>query len=406
MTYPVVDAGHLHMATGESTQSLSPHRAGIPADPGGRVRWFLGAPLRREAWLAAAYLLIEFPIGIAAFVYATVMISVGAGTIIILLVGVALLVAFMYSLQLYGELQRALSNRLLGTSIPPLPFQGERGPLWSLARMKMRASNAMTWRLLAFLFVRFPLSIAGFVLLAVSIAVPLSFLAAPVTAEFGGDTLWADNWHEAIPLALLGPLLLILAFNGLQGAGWLSGWIARLFLQTSYAGISDEGPTVFERAKAAVGACSNPGAPVVLDDGAQPADGAPATATVAQRPVAAEGAQQGLMVDVAMRRVSVDGRGIELTPKEFDLLALFAQNPGRPFSRDELLDRIWRNDYEVTDRTIDTHVQRLRKKLGQQSAVIQTVWGVGYRFEDAQPQAEANDPRAPGDAAEPASDGW
>ena len=91
------------------------------------------------------------------------------------------------------------------------------------------------------------------------------------------------------------------------------------------------------------------------------------------------------MVDVAMRRVRVNGSAVELTPKEFDLLALFAQNPGRPFSRDELLDRIWRDDYEVTDRTIDTHVQRLRKKLGDQSGVIQTVWGVGYRFERAEP---------------------
>ncbi|KAA0231979.1 winged helix family transcriptional regulator, partial [bacterium] len=65
-----------------------------------------------------------------------------------------------------------------------------------------------------------------------------------------------------------------------------------------------------------------------------------------------------------------------------DLLALFAANPGRPFSRDELLDRVWKGDYDVTDRTIDTHVQRLRKKLGEQADAIQTVWGVGYRFRE------------------------
>ena len=88
-----------------------------------------------------------------------------------------------------------------------------------------------------------------------------------------------------------------------------------------------------------------------------------------------------ITIDVVMRIVTVAGREIDLTPKEFDLLSLFAQNPGRPFSRDELLDRIWRNDYEVTDRTIDTHVQRLRKKLGEQSEAIQTVWGVGYKFQ-------------------------
>jgi hypothetical protein len=86
-------------------------------------------------------------------------------------------------------------------------------------------------------------------------------------------------------------------------------------------------------------------------------------------------------VDVAMRIVTVNGDEVELTPKEFDLIVLFVQNPGRPFSRDELLDRIWRNDYEVTDRTIDTHIQRLRKKMGGAAELIQTVWGVGYKYQ-------------------------
>ncbi|MCC7365626.1 MAG: sensor domain-containing protein [Dehalococcoidia bacterium] len=92
------------------------------------------------------------------------------------------------------------------------------------------------------------------------------------------------------------------------------------------------------------------------------------------------GTPRGITVDIVMRRVTVDGAEVDLTPKEFELLALLIQNPGRPFSRDELLDRIWRNDYEITDRTVDTHVQRLRKKLGAQAEAIQTVWGVGSRY--------------------------
>ena len=82
-----------------------------------------------------------------------------------------------------------------------------------------------------------------------------------------------------------------------------------------------------------------------------------------------------------MRIVTVGDQRVEVTPKEFDLLALFVQNPGRPFTRDDLLERIWKNDYDVTDRTIDTHIQRLRKKLGDQADAIETVWGVGYRFQ-------------------------
>jgi DNA-binding response OmpR family regulator len=57
------------------------------------------------------------------------------------------------------------------------------------------------------------------------------------------------------------------------------------------------------------------------------------------------------------------------------------QNPGRAFSRDYLLQRIWGDDVYVTDRTVDTHVQRLRKKLGDEADLIRTVWGIGYRFQ-------------------------
>lgn len=89
----------------------------------------------------------------------------------------------------------------------------------------------------------------------------------------------------------------------------------------------------------------------------------------------------GLSLDVEMRRVLVDGHEVQLTPKEFDVLVLLYENPGRPFSRGELLDRVWKNEYEVTDRTVDACVMRLRKKLAERSESIQTVWGIGYRYQ-------------------------
>jgi DNA-binding response OmpR family regulator len=88
-----------------------------------------------------------------------------------------------------------------------------------------------------------------------------------------------------------------------------------------------------------------------------------------------------LQVSLEMRSAELSGIELDLTPKEFDLLALFAQNPGRAFSRDYLLQRIWGDDVYVTDRTVDTHVQRLRKKLGDEADLIRTVWGIGYRFQ-------------------------
>jgi DNA-binding response OmpR family regulator len=88
-----------------------------------------------------------------------------------------------------------------------------------------------------------------------------------------------------------------------------------------------------------------------------------------------------LRIDVGEHTVSVNGRGVELTPKEFDLLALLVRNPGRVFARDYLLEKVWGYDYGGLDtRTVDTHVLRLRKKLGPVGDRIETVWGVGYRF--------------------------
>ena len=87
-----------------------------------------------------------------------------------------------------------------------------------------------------------------------------------------------------------------------------------------------------------------------------------------------------LIIDPSGRTVTVEGRPVDLTRREFDLLSMLASNPGRAFSRAYLLERIWGDEIEVFDRTVDSHVVRLRKKLGPAGVRIGTVWGVGYRF--------------------------
>jgi len=79
-------------------------------------------------------------------------------------------------------------------------------------------------------------------------------------------------------------------------------------------------------------------------------------------------------------RVTLADEEIELTPKEYELLKLMASNPGRAFNREYLLENIWGYEYDGFDRTVDTHILRLRKKLGPLGDHISTVWGVGYRF--------------------------
>ncbi len=89
----------------------------------------------------------------------------------------------------------------------------------------------------------------------------------------------------------------------------------------------------------------------------------------------------GLSVDLEGRRVSVDGEEIELTRVEFDLLAAMARRPGAAIQRGRLADQVLDPLREGTERTLDVHISRLRKKLGSYSGLIATVWGVGYRFD-------------------------
>ncbi|HEV7397610.1 MAG TPA: response regulator transcription factor [Pyrinomonadaceae bacterium] len=92
-----------------------------------------------------------------------------------------------------------------------------------------------------------------------------------------------------------------------------------------------------------------------------------------------------LRIDAEKREVSIGDRQVELTPKEFDLLKLFASNPGRVFPRKYLLEKIWDYSYEGYDRTIDSHINRLRAKIEdnpENPQMVLTVWGIGYKFSD------------------------
>lgn len=92
-----------------------------------------------------------------------------------------------------------------------------------------------------------------------------------------------------------------------------------------------------------------------------------------------------LLVDSAKRRVTLRGELIELTSKEYDLLLLFFKNPGKSYSREELLNIVWGYSYEGYSHTVNSHINRLRSKIEEDPSephYIRTVWGVGYRFAD------------------------
>lgn len=94
----------------------------------------------------------------------------------------------------------------------------------------------------------------------------------------------------------------------------------------------------------------------------------------------------GLLIDRDACRVEVQGREVQLTPKEFDLLWFLASHPHRVYSREQILEHVWGYDYTGDTRTVDAHVKRLREKIkspGGRSYIV-TVWGKGYRFEVAE----------------------
>lgn len=89
----------------------------------------------------------------------------------------------------------------------------------------------------------------------------------------------------------------------------------------------------------------------------------------------------GISIDKAAHVVTVDGQPIDLSFKEFELLTYFMENKGIALSREKILNSVWNYDYFGDARTIDTHVKKLRSKMGEKGDLIKTVWGMGYKFE-------------------------
>ena len=88
----------------------------------------------------------------------------------------------------------------------------------------------------------------------------------------------------------------------------------------------------------------------------------------------------GIRIDKAAHQVTIDGQNIDLSYKEFELLTYFVENQGIALSREKILNNVWNYDYFGDARTIDTHVKKLRSKMGEKGDYIRTIWGMGYKF--------------------------
>jgi len=90
----------------------------------------------------------------------------------------------------------------------------------------------------------------------------------------------------------------------------------------------------------------------------------------------------GVTLDKAAHIVTIDGQNIDLSYKEFELLTYFMENTGIALSREKILNQVWNYDYYGDARTIDTHVKKLRSKMGEKGLLIRTIWGMGYKLEE------------------------
>lgn len=467
--------------------SMDRDRPSLPHSVFGVIR-------QRNTYAGLLYVLVSFPITLATFVAFVTLISTGGG-LAITIAGIPLLVATMYLWCATAEVERVLANNMLGSEIRPLPFAGEKGPLWSLARIRTRLGNWYTWRALAFVLLRFGVATAGACVVLGTLGLSLQMMAAPIVygpADGIDFMVWdIDRLQEALLLAAAGALFVIPSLHVSRLTAWLMGRFNELLLQSPEGARTPGGPGSVEEAAAAALLWNGIGharrakdthiatiqtrawaahvamyaatmVVLVFIDGASagtwwvlyPAWGwgiAVALHTgyylgghlgghaaaylvaiiglfvidslytdrtwfywpalgwglivaahayaiwgftrVEAEPVlirrasppglapTVETPEAGIVVDGPMRTVAIDGQPIEVTPTEFALLALFTGAPGRAFSRDELLDLVWKDDFEITHRTVDTHIQRLRKKLGERADTIQTVWGMGYRYQ-------------------------
>ena len=89
----------------------------------------------------------------------------------------------------------------------------------------------------------------------------------------------------------------------------------------------------------------------------------------------------GIKIDKSAHEVTIDGKSVELSFKEFELLTYFMENNGIALSREKILNNVWNYDYYGDARTIDTHVKKLRSKMGEKGNLIRTIWGMGYKFD-------------------------
>jgi len=191
-----------------------------------------GAFIRPQTYINMFYLVLAFPLGTAYFVFLVTGLSLGAGLLVLALVGIPILLIVLAGSWAIASFERQMAIRLLKVDIPPMARRNRSGEkAWD--RLKAHLRNPVTWTGMLYLFVKFPLGIASFILTVVLVWVTLSFITAPITYRY---TLIAiGSWEietlgSAFILLPIGLAVGLLAPHVLNYSASLSGRLARVML--------------------------------------------------------------------------------------------------------------------------------------------------------------------------------
>lgn len=248
---------------------------------------FFGVVARGQTWLNFLYLFLAFPLGLIYFIYLTVGISVGVGTIIIW-IGILILAVVIAGWWLMAGFERVMAMSLLKVDIPPMSTDKTENADNSVAKLGAYLSNPVTWKGLAYLLVKFPLGILSFVVLVTLTATTVVLISAPIVFPFfnpvvdlwNNTTIVVDTLAEASVCFVVGLALLFVSLHIFNGLAWVSGQFAKVMLGNKRESVSST-PVTVAAAPVEPLTPAEPAAPITPEIAGEPVVPGPADGTQA-----------------------------------------------------------------------------------------------------------------------------
>lgn len=212
---------------------------------------FFGVIIQGQTYLNLLHVLLAFPLGLFYFIFLITGLSVGVGTVIIW-IGLVILALMMAAWWLFILFERQLATGLLRVELNPVETPNTRAAATTWKKLGAYLSNPVTWKGLLYLFLKFPLGLAIFILLTVASALSAYFITAPLTYQFLRPEVWLTVntvWHidtlsDAMIAFVIGIPLVFGTLHLVNGLAWVSGWLAKVLLGNPQRQTAEAAPMV------------------------------------------------------------------------------------------------------------------------------------------------------------------